>query len=182
MEEPPSTLSTLQAKANQRLQWYLDKSSPHVLYRWLGLLAVALIYIIRVWYLRGFYVVTYGIAIFDLNLLLGFLTPQADPESEGPQLPTNETEFRPFVRRLPEFKFWYAALKSFLIGIVLTFFSIFDVPVFWPILLLYFCILFFVTMKRQIKHMIKYRYIPLTWGKKKYGGKSSGSRQSDRGS
>lgn len=48
----------------------------------------------------------------------------------------------------------------------MTFFSVFDVPVFWPILLLYWCVLFFVTMKRQIRHMIKYRYIPFSFGKK----------------
>ncbi len=48
----------------------------------------------------------------------------------------------------------------------MTFFSMFDVPVFWPILLLYWCLLFFVTMKRQIKHMIKYKYLPFSWGKK----------------
>jgi hypothetical protein len=48
----------------------------------------------------------------------------------------------------------------------MTFFSVFDVPVFWPILLMYWFILFFVTMKRQIKHMIKYKYLPFTWGKK----------------
>lgn len=44
--------------------------------------------------------------------------------------------------------------------------SMFDVPVFWPILLLYWCILFFVTMKRQIMHMIKYKYVPFSFGKK----------------
>ena len=50
---------------------------------------------------------TYGLGIYNLNLLLGFLTPQFDPESEGPELPTkSDQEFRPFVRRLPEFKFW----------------------------------------------------------------------------
>jgi hypothetical protein len=48
----------------------------------------------------------------------------------------------------------------------MTFFSVFDVPVFWPILLLYWFILFGVTMKRQIAHMIKYKYVPFTWGKK----------------
>ena len=48
----------------------------------------------------------------------------------------------------------------------MTFFSVFDVPVFWPILLLYWCVLFAVTMKRQIQHMIRYRYLPFTWGKK----------------
>ncbi len=53
---------------------------------------------------------TYALGIYNLNLLLGFLTPQVDPELEGPTLPSKkEDEFRPFVRRLPEFKFWCAA-------------------------------------------------------------------------
>ena len=56
----------------------------------------------------GFYIITYALGIYNLNLLLGFLTPQVDPELEGPTLPSKkEDEFRPFVRRLPEFKFWY---------------------------------------------------------------------------
>lgn len=48
----------------------------------------------------------------------------------------------------------------------MTLFPMFDVPVFWPILLLYWLLLFTVTMKRQIKHMIKYRYLPFSTGKK----------------
>jgi hypothetical protein len=59
----------------------------------------------------------------------------------------------------------YALTKAFLVAFVLTFFSIFDVPVFWPILLLYWIVLFVLTMKRQIRHMIKYRYIPFSLGK-----------------
>ena len=58
---------------------------------------------------KGFYIVTYALGIYNLNLLLGFLTPQVDPELEGPTLPSKgQDEFRPFVRRLPEFKFWCA--------------------------------------------------------------------------
>ncbi len=57
-------------------------------------------------------------------------------------------------------------MKSVLIGFLVTFFRVFDVPVFWPILLLYWFILFFLTMKRQIRHMIKYKYIPFSFGKK----------------
>jgi len=48
----------------------------------------------------------------------------------------------------------------------MTLFPMFDVPVFWPILLLYWLLLFTVTMKRQIKHMIKYKYLPFSTGKK----------------
>jgi hypothetical protein len=66
------------------------------------------------------------------------------------------------------------------IGFFATFFSAFDVPVFWPILLLYWIILFSVTMKRQIQHMIKYRYIPFSLGKKKYGKGGSGGAKSNK--
>lgn len=47
----------------------------------------------------------------------------------------------------------------------MTFFSMFDVPVFWPILLFYWIVLFVLTMRRQISHMIKYKYIPFSVGK-----------------
>lgn len=167
--------------------------------RW-GLSAfVVMIYCLRVYLINGWYIITYGLGIYVLNLLIGFLSPQADPESEGPvrrtlhaapaprpprqrrthmparasaekstslrtclaplrpqTLPTSrDDEFRPFIRRLPEFKFWYSFTKAFCVCFVMTFFSIFNIPVFWPILLLYFIALFVLTMKRQIKHMIK---------------------------
>lgn len=61
-------------------------------------------------------------------------------------LPTKaDQEFRPFVRRLPEFKFWYSATKAVAIGFVCTWFSVFDVPVFWPVLVMYWLILFVLT-------------------------------------
>lgn len=159
-------------KFNQRVQIILDKTTPHIAARWVFLLCLVISYATRVWLLKGFYIVTYGLGIFNLNLVLGFLTPQFDPESEGPELPVNnDAEFKPFVRRLPEFKFWFQSTRAFAIGFLMTFFSVFDVPVFWPILLLYWFVLFFVTMKRQIQHMIKYRYLPFSSGKRKYSSK-----------
>ncbi|RWV81259.1 hypothetical protein GW17_00057338, partial [Ensete ventricosum] len=59
----------------------------------------------------------------------------------------------------------YSITKAFCVAFVLTFFSAFDVPVFWPILLFYWFVLFTVTMKRQILHMVKYKYVPFTFGK-----------------
>ncbi|OAE31182.1 hypothetical protein AXG93_1629s1000 [Marchantia polymorpha subsp. ruderalis] len=151
---------------SRKFQYYLDKSTPHPVARWIGSLVAAALYCLRVYYVKGFYIVTYGLGIYILNLLIGFLSPQVDPESEGPALPTRGSdEFKPFIRRLPEFKFWYALTKAFVVAFCLTFFSIFDVPVFWPILLLYWIVLFVLTMKRQIKHMIKYKYIPFSLGK-----------------
>ena len=83
---------------------------------------------------------------------------------------------RPFARRVPEFKFWYACTRGTITGLFMTFFEIFNIPVFWPILLIYFIILFVVTMKRQIKHMIKHKYVPWSFGKTTYAGKGGGGK------
>ncbi|KAI8016985.1 Protein RER1B [Camellia lanceoleosa] len=156
-------------------QYYLDRSTPHTAQRWMGTLVVALIYVLRVYSLGGFYVVSYGLGIYVLNLLIGFLSPKIDPELEamdGASLPTKDSdEFKPFIRRLPEFRFWYSITKAFVVSFILTFFSVLDVPVFWPILLCYWIVLFVLTMKRQIIHMIKYKYIPFDIGKQSYARK-----------
>ncbi|WOL13572.1 hypothetical protein Cni_G22342 [Canna indica] len=170
-----SLLSAWSTAISRRYQHLLDKATPHVLRRWAWLAALVFAYAIRVWIVQGFYIVSYALAIYILNLFIAFLSPQVDPEIQelvgesGPSLPTRSSdEFRPFVRRLPEFKFWYSITKAFCISFILTFFSVFDVPVFWPILLFYWFVLFTVTMKRQILHMIKYRYVPFTFGKQRY--------------
>ncbi|KAK6938641.1 Retrieval of early ER protein Rer1 [Dillenia turbinata] len=179
-----TSLSKWSYTISQRYQYLLDKSTPHVLRRWISFSTIAFVYALRVYLIQGFYIITYGLGIYILQLLIAFLSPQVDPEIEelldGPTLPTsNSDEFRPFVRRLPEFKFWYSLMKAFCIAFVLTFFSAFDVPVFWPILLFYWLVLFVSTMKRQIMHMIKYKYVPFSFGKQKYSGKKAPTRDSD---
>jgi hypothetical protein len=237
--------------AARKWQHYLDLSAPHTGPRWVVSALVVFIYCLRVYLINGWYIITYGLGIYVLNLLIGFLSPQSDPEIEGPTLPTSkDDEFRPFIRRLPEFKFWYALTKAFCIAFVMTyaplllrthprrrparrdtvvvvplsdlhqhpllllrtrapipaepraeplhkrrltyvrrhspsslarsFFKVFDIPVFWPILLLYFIALFVLTMKRQIKHMIKYKYVPFSLGKQRYKGREDegGARRS----
>lgn len=42
-------------------------------------------------------------------------------------------------------------MKSTVIGMLFTCFEMFNIPVFWPILVLYFITLFCITMKRQIR-------------------------------
>jgi len=171
---------------SMRFQTLLDRTVPHVLKRWTFTLVLFVLYFIRVYILQGWYIITYALGIYLLNLLIGFLTSKIDPQrvqhdfydyeqsddEDNMALPTkNDEEFRPFIRKLPEFKFWYAGTKAFVVAFFCTFFEAFNVPVFWPILVMYFCILFVLTMKRQIKHMIKYKYLPFTYGKRKYAGK-----------
>ncbi|XP_059653794.1 protein RER1A-like isoform X2 [Cornus florida] len=158
-------------------QSYIDKITPHAVYRWIGAFILGSFYALRVYYAQGFYVVTYCLGIYILNMLVDFLSPIDDPElepSDGPLLPTKGSEeFKPFIRRLPEFWFWCVITRAFCLAFVLTCFSTFNVPVYWPILLCYWIVLLYVTMRRQILHMIKYKYVPFDIGKLTYGFKKT---------
>ncbi|XP_041977084.1 protein RER1 [Aricia agestis] len=163
-------------RLSQIYQGLLDKWTPYTKTRWAAAIFLLCIFILRVVLKQGWYIVTYALGIYHLNLFIAFLTPKIDPamdfdgeDDNGPALPTRATEeFRPFIRRLPEFKFWLAVTNSTTIAFGCTFIDAFNIPVFWPILVMYFITLFCITMKRQIKHMIKYRYLPFTHNKPKY--------------
>ncbi|KAK7817260.1 hypothetical protein U0070_004397 [Myodes glareolus] len=153
----PSVVYRFFTRLGQIYQSWLDKSTPYTAVRWVVTLGLSFVYMIRVYLLQGWYIVTYALGIYHLNLFIAFLSPKVDPSlmedsDDGPSLPTKQNEeFRPFIRRLPEFKFWHAATKGILVAMVCTFFEAFNVPVFWPILVMYFIMLFCITMKRQIK-------------------------------
>lgn len=180
LRQKPSMVSTFFKRISQTYQIWLDRWTPHTTSRWVFTVVLIVLFMLRIVLKQGWYIVTYALAIYHLNLLLAFLTPKIDPamaqleaeEDDGLELPTKQNdEFRPFIRRLPEFKFWYSATKATVIAFGCTFFELFNIPVFWPILVMYFITLFCITMKRQIKHMIRYRYIPFTFGKPKFAGK-----------
>ncbi|XP_059772005.1 protein RER1-like [Balaenoptera ricei] len=172
----PSVVYRFFTSLGQVYQAWLDKSTPYTAVRWVVTLGLSFIYMIRVYLLPGWYIVTYALGIHHLNLLIAFLSPKVDPSlmedsDDGPSLPTKQNEFQSSIRRLPEFKSWHVVTKGILVAMVCTFFEAFNVPMFWPILVMYFIMLFCITMKRQIKHMIEYRYIPFMHGKKTYKGK-----------
>lgn len=117
-------------------------------------------------------------------------------EEGGSELPTkNDQEFKPFVRRLPEFKFWHSATRAVCLAFLCSWSEIFNLPVFWPVLVVYWLILVVLTMRRQIQHMLseypnsspnpdleggrenraiiadkleEYRYVPWDFGKAQY--------------
>ncbi len=171
-----NVISKFYSSYSSRSQRILDKITPFHSSRWIVNTILTIYFMYRVVTLQGFYIIAYILGIFLLNQFILFLTPvvieDLEDEEDEPHLPTkSDEEFRPFMRRLPEFKFWYTSYKSIVISIICTFFEIFDIPVFWPILVMYFITLFVVTMKRQIRHMIKHRYVPFTYGKVRYQNK-----------
>lgn len=155
-----------------KFQAALDKLQPHVTYRWI-FFAFCFLYLLifRVWSRRAHFVVAYAVCIYVLNLFIGFLTPAIDPDEERyPERKEWRDEgFKPFVRLVPEFKLWDYATRATLLGLFCTLFNVLDPPVFWPLLLVYFILLFCCTMRQRIEHMVQYGYLPFTTGKKVYG-------------
>lgn len=166
-------------------QSYLDKSTPYIPQRWGGTAALFVIFCLRIIFSQGWYIgeqtpschvdrptlttnaVAYSLGIYLLNLFLAFISPKFDPsleQDEGMEdgtsgaLPTKEEEFRPFVRRLPEFKFWYSSTKAVFIAFVCTWIRAFDLPVFWPVLVVYWLILFALTSK-FMSHFLSHIWI-----------------------
>eukprot|EP00565_Helicotheca_tamesis_P005619 CAMPEP_0185723140 /NCGR_PEP_ID=MMETSP1171-20130828/79_1 /TAXON_ID=374046 /ORGANISM="Helicotheca tamensis, Strain CCMP826" /LENGTH=199 /DNA_ID=CAMNT_0028390805 /DNA_START=42 /DNA_END=641 /DNA_ORIENTATION=+ len=177
-----SSMERTSANLKRAVQYWLDKSTIHVVPRWCGFMVLLGLFFLRVYLVQGYFIVAYGLGIFLLNNFIAFLSPLDDPLESGPTLPTSDKEakeYRPFARRLPEFKFWLQCTRGAGICFIMTFFSVFDVPVFWPILLIYFGVLFFMTMKRQILHMYKHKYVPISFGKAKY--KDAGVEHSEFG-
>jgi len=156
----------------------LDQTTPLVMHRWIAFGVILLMFLIRIVFIQAFYIVCYVLFIFLLNQFILFLKPKdysslmETNESNEASLPSKtqdvvDGEFRPFVRRLPEFKFWYTITKATLVAFGATFFDVFDVPVFWPILVMYFISLFVLTMRRQLMDMKRFKYVPWDIGKKK---------------
>uniref|UniRef100_A0A2I3SIB4 Protein RER1 n=2 Tax=Pan TaxID=9596 RepID=A0A2I3SIB4_PANTR len=167
----PSVVYRFFTRLGQIYQSWLDKSTPYTAVRWVVTLGLSFVYMIRVYLLQGWYIVTYALGIYHLNLFIAFLSPKVDPS-----LMEDSGRVLQGWRRPAGARCWHAATKGILVAMVCTFFDAFNVPVFWPILVMYFIMLFCITMKRQIKHMIKYRYIPFTHGKRRYRGKEDASK------
>ncbi|KAI9894646.1 MAG: retention in endoplasmic reticulum protein 1 [Vezdaea aestivalis] len=154
-QTPFEALSAQTSRYTRQFQGYLDISTPYVTYRWAGTGALFFFFGLRILVAQGWYIVAYSLGIYILNLFLAFLSPKFDPQMEADEsmddgtvgkLPTKQDEeFRPFVRRLPEFKFWYSATRAIGIGFICSWFSVFDIPVFWPVLVVYWFILFTLT-------------------------------------
>lgn len=163
-------LTSLQARLRQRWQILEDKSVPHRIARWIAFGSLLLLYMFRIFSLGGFYVVTYGMGIHLLYLLVTYLTPLSEPtegsETDGASLPSaSNDEFKPYVPKIMEFKVWRSMVRVVSICFFLTLFDIFDIPVFWPILVIYFIILFVTQLAGRLQHMIKHKYVP--WNAKK---------------
>ncbi|GFE52830.1 Rer1 family protein [Babesia ovis] len=175
-------------------QVVLDWLSPRLFLRWMYFTIVFIAFWHHIFGNGMHFVIAYMYAVYALNLVLRFITPldfddlcAAHEEANGGTiLPSSEDkpkeitlekmrksenvyEFKPFMRQMNEFTFWLALVRASHLSYICTCFEFLDVPVFWPLLVIYFVMLFATTMRQQLENMIKYKYVPFNIGKKTYG-------------
>ncbi|KAM0675913.1 retention in endoplasmic reticulum protein 1 [Gurleya vavrai] len=163
-------------KPSTLFQIYLDRITPYKRERWIAFSLLIAIFILRIVFIQQFFLLTYCTFIYLLHSLIEFLTPKEenipdpfenfDDDVYIPQ--TIDDEFRPFIRRLPEFDFWLKSLKLMLSAFFMSFFELFDVPVFVPLLIFYFILICCLTARNLYKHMKKYKYNPFNTPKESF--------------
>lgn len=147
---------------------YVDKIVPKRMYRWIFAGTCFFAYLVRIYYIGRFYLLTYCLSLYLLHAFIVFLTPKNeeipdifDDVDTDFEIPVNiDNEFRPFIRRLPEFQFWLLFLKMVGGAFVLTFFRIFNIHAHVTILFIYFGVIVALTIRNLLKHMKKYNYNP----------------------
>lgn len=169
-------LEKLRTVLAQKLQRIEDMTVPYAPFRWTGFCLLLIIFFMRIFFAGGYYIITYGLCVHLLYLLLIMMTPLADPDTAGDdaaELPQRSgDEFKPWVPKLQEFKAWRSMMRVTLLCLFLTMFPFLDIPVYWPILVMYLILLFVSQMSVRIRHMLRHHYVPWSSGKPKYVSKS----------
>jgi hypothetical protein len=152
-----------------KLESLVLRTKPYLLYRWLILFVLAIAFFLRLSLGHRFYTIGYIVGLYFINCLVLFVSPKLDPDLYGRDaLPTvGHGDYRPFVRKLPEFVFWRRCFIAMAIAHVATLFKILDPPVYGPLLLVYFLFVAAFNFRSRIAHMIRNRYLPFDAGKEK---------------
>jgi hypothetical protein len=155
---------------SMRLESLILRTKPYVLYRWLVCGGLYLLFILRMVLGHRYYTIGYVGGLYFLNCLVLFVSPKLDPEVfSSDVLPSaGDGDYKPFVRKLPEFIFWRRSFNAALIGHIASLFRFLDPPVYGPLLLVYFVIVVVFNFRARIAHMIKNRYLPFETNKPRF--------------
>ncbi|RVD92539.1 Golgi-to-ER retrieval protein [Tubulinosema ratisbonensis] len=153
---------------NEILQFYTDRLVPKRSLRWALAGTLILIYYFKILVTGTHYLITYCLSLYLLHGAINFLTPQSESVPDifddfdvEYELPTNDdNEFRPFMRRLPEYKLWLMYVQLTGMSLFMSMFEMFDIPVFVPILVVYFIFISILTVRNLFRSMKKYKYNP----------------------
>mmetsp|Transcript_7956 Transcript_7956/g.11807 ORF Transcript_7956/g.11807 Transcript_7956/m.11807 type:complete len:182 (+) Transcript_7956:96-641(+) len=155
-----------------KYQSFLDRINLRVKERWIFFAVVFILLCFRVIYYHRWYIYIYFLGLRLLFLFIEFISPFKDPEMGDMRLDdqvdtSDMTDSKPFIRKLPEFKFWHSLTFDTLIVFFISLFPFLDIPVYWPILLVYFIGLSVLLLQKQYRHMLKHNYKPWDTSKSK---------------
>lgn len=151
-------------------QLMVDRLSPHPLARWLTFAGCLLLYLIKTLATGTHHIITYVVGVYLFHGFILFATPkdenipdpfEAEEDEENAYSPVNiDNTLRPFVRNMPEYKYWVFAMKVLIVSFLLTLTSLTDIPVYAPILVAYFVFMVIATAFKLWQHCNKYNYNP----------------------
>ena len=155
----------VKSSATHGSQLLRARTAQYVKARWLVfflLLGWHLYYNLFVY--QGFHIILYGLGIHLLHQGAQFWNPinemhssrsLGDNDDEGSRTTATARSLAPSIssprrKRLPEYIIWFSCSRGLAINFVLTRFRIFDIPVFWPILLGYLLLLGVVILGQTV--------------------------------
>ena len=155
---------------SMKMESMILKTKPYTLYRWLFFAFLFITFLARMIIFKKYYAIAYIAGLYLVNSFILFLSPKLDPDEYGETLPSRLTnnEYKPFIRKLPEFSFWQKITIALIIAHIAACIPFLDIPVYGPILFFYFILVFLVSFHGRIMHMIRHHYLPFTSGKPTY--------------
>ncbi|KAI5169456.1 hypothetical protein PAEPH01_0730 [Pancytospora epiphaga] len=153
-------------------QLMVDKLSPLPWARWTIFLFCLIVYLAKTLSTGTHHIITYVVGVYLFHGFILFATPKSDnipdpfeveeeADDENVYAPIDiDNSLRPFVRNMPEYKYWVFSMKVLLISFLLTLTSITDIPVYAPILVAYFIFMVVATIFKLWQHCNKYNYSP----------------------
>lgn len=135
--------------------------------RWIGFGIFVMYFLYRA-IKYEYHAVLYFFSIYSIANIFSSLTPAGsknimdlnDLEFENGLPKVSEDLSKPFARKLPEFRLFQHLSISLAISLFCTFFELFKVKVFWPILVIYVFILIGIFSMKHLKHMKRFGYNP----------------------
>lgn len=145
--------------------------------RWLITAALCLFYFERS-YGMNYYIVTYLIGFYVLQLIVKYVTPKGLDQDENEEEDYEEQsistdssisfqpyltdcradESRPITPSMSEMQVWERLTYAFTMGTICTCFKLLEIDVFWPMLVVYFLLLAAYTIRKVFKQMVKHNY------------------------
>jgi len=153
-------------------QIMIDKFSPCPVQRWCVFGLCLLVHFVKILVSGTHHLIAYVVGVYLFHGFILFATPKdeniPDPfEEEVENENSNEyspssvdNSLRPFIRNMPEYTYWMFSMKVVVVSFLLTLSRLTDIPVYTPILLVYFVFMVLATAIKLWQHSRKYHYNP----------------------